>query len=73
MRTSTETLEYTATLLRLPQPLLDDIRHLARRERRSLNSELLCAVEEYLARRTTRDQPPPVAVPEAAVDTAYAV
>lgn len=51
MRPKTEASDYTSTLLRLPQPLLDEIRHLAQRERRSLNSELLCAVEEYLERR----------------------
>lgn len=53
MRPKTEASDYTSTLLRLPPPLLDAIRHLAQRERRSLNSELLCAVEEYLERRGT--------------------
>ena len=43
---------YTSTLLRLPQPLLDQVRELAGRDRRSLNSELLCAIEEYVERRT---------------------
>jgi hypothetical protein len=48
------------TLRNIPEALLDSIRTLSERERRSLNNEILVVLEEGMAAKAERSSPEPL-------------
>ena len=47
-RPKTEAATYTGIMVRLPKPMLEAFKARATKERRSLNAQFLCVLEEWL-------------------------